>query len=293
MKRSFLLGGLVLALAAATPALAQVTLTHVHGLGYSADGKRLFVPSHHGLAVYSEGRWAKAPGPQHDYMGFAPARGAFYTSGHPAPGSGLINPFGLMKSEDGGATWRKLGLEGEADFHVMAVGYESKAVYVFNHGPNSRMRAAGLHATENDGFSWRQARVRGLAGEVIALAVHPRDAKTVAAATERGLYLSTDGGDTFRALSQEQTTSVAFDLDGEHLWAGGFTGQARLVRVAWRGSKSEDVKLPELGRDAVSYIAQNPAARSEYAIATFERSVFLSRDGGRSWTRIAERGRAG
>ncbi len=291
MKRGFFLGGLLLVLAA--PAPAQVTLTHVHGLGYSADGKRLFVPSHHGLAVYGAGRWTKAPGPQHDYMGFAPARGAIYTSGHPAPGSGLVNPFGLMKSEDGGTSWHKLGLEGEADFHVMAVGYESKAVYVFNHGPNSRMRAAGLHATENDGFSWRHARAQGLAGEVIALAVHPRDAQTVAVATERGLYLSSDGGDSFRALSQGQATAVAFDLDGEHLWAGSYPGRARLTKMAWRGGKSEEVKLPELGRDAVSYIAQNPAARGEYAIATFERSVFLSRDGGRSWQRIAERGRAG
>lgn len=295
MKRTFLLGSLVLTLAAAAPAgpaLAQVTLTHVHGLGYSTDGKQLFVPSHHGLAVYREGRWAKAPGPQHDYMGFAAANGAFYTSGHPAPRSGLTNPFGLMKSEDGGSNWRKLGLEGEADFHVMAVGYENKAVYVFNHAPNSRMRSPGLHATENDGFSWRQARAQGLDGEVVALAVHPRESKIIAAATDRGLYLSRDGGETFQAVGAGQTTSVAFELDGEHLWAGGFAGQPRLTRLAWRSGKSEDVKLPELGRDAVSYVAQNPVARNEYAIATFERNVFVTPDGGKSWKHIAERGSA-
>jgi len=43
---------------------AQVTLTHVHGLAYSSDGKRLMIPSHHGLAVYEAGKWSKAPGPQ-------------------------------------------------------------------------------------------------------------------------------------------------------------------------------------------------------------------------------------
>ena len=31
---------------------AQVTLVHVHGLSYSADGKRLMIPSHFGLAIY-------------------------------------------------------------------------------------------------------------------------------------------------------------------------------------------------------------------------------------------------
>ena len=52
------------------------------------------------------------------------------------------------------------------------------------------------------------------------------------------------------------------------------------------------VKLPPLSEDAVAYIAQNPAARSEYAIATFGKSVYLSKDAGRSWSTIAERGKA-
>lgn len=48
-------------------AQSAVTLTHVHGLSYSADGRKLMIASHHGLAVYEGGRWSKAPGPQHDY----------------------------------------------------------------------------------------------------------------------------------------------------------------------------------------------------------------------------------
>ena len=84
----------------------EISLMHVHGLSYSADGRQLLVPSHHGLAVYSDGRWSKAPGPQHDYMGFAGSGTALYSSGHPAPGTGLVNPFGVIKSVDGGRTWK-------------------------------------------------------------------------------------------------------------------------------------------------------------------------------------------
>ena len=40
---------------------AAVTLEHVHGLAFSPDGQQLSIPSHHGLAVYSQGRWSKAP----------------------------------------------------------------------------------------------------------------------------------------------------------------------------------------------------------------------------------------
>src|SRR5438477_4533794 len=108
-----------LASAVATQALAQVTLMHVHGLAYSPDGKRLMIPSHFGLAVYENGKWSKAPGPQHDYMGFSATSKYIYSSGHPATGTNLVNPFGLLRSQDGGNTWDKLALEGESDFHVM------------------------------------------------------------------------------------------------------------------------------------------------------------------------------
>lgn len=135
----------LMALASLAQAGEPVTLTHVHGLSYSADGKHLMIPSHHGLAIYANGRWSKAPGPAHDYMGFSATGSALYSSGHPAPGSGLVNPFGLIRSRDGGKTWDKLGLDGESDFHLLATSYRTNAVYVFNAGPNSRMPSAGIH----------------------------------------------------------------------------------------------------------------------------------------------------
>ncbi|UVJ41961.1 hypothetical protein NVV94_14805 [Pseudomonas sp. LS1212] len=109
-----------------------VTLKHVHGLAFSPDGQRLSIPSHEGLAVYSDGRWSKAAGPEHDYMGFSVARQAINSSGHPARGSGLTNPFGLIKSSDGGRTWQKLSLEGELDFHLLVSGFDGSALYLCN-----------------------------------------------------------------------------------------------------------------------------------------------------------------
>ncbi|MGH8673939.1 MAG: F510_1955 family glycosylhydrolase, partial [Burkholderiales bacterium] len=214
--------GALLSATLAAPAISQppqATLHHVHGLAFSADGKALYVPSHFGLSVWRDGRWWKLDGPQHDYMGFGATRRFFYSSGHPAPGSGLVNPFGLMKSVDGGKSWRKLGLEGESDFHLLAASYDTDAVYVFNSEPNSRMRGAGIYWTRNDGLSWRGARAQGLAGRIAALAVHPADASVVAAATSKGLYISEDSGETFRAaLKDEQVVAALFDLDSRHLW---------------------------------------------------------------------------
>jgi photosystem II stability/assembly factor-like uncharacterized protein len=276
---------------AAMPALAQATLTHVHGLSFSADGKKLMIPSHHGLAVYEGGKWSKAPGPQHDYMGYTATSKHIYSSGHPARGSGLVNPFGLIRSRDGGKTWDKLGLEGESDFHLMAAGWNSNAIYLWNHAPNSRMREPGVHFTLNEGFAWKRSAAAGLDGEPRALAVHPDDPAMVAVATTKGVYLSRDSGESFKALAVgAEGLSVFFDLDAKHLWYGAFNGRPRLSRMPVAGGASVQVDLPPLSRDAISYIAQNPIERNQYAIATFERNVYLSSDGGRSWTQIAERG---
>jgi BNR/Asp-box repeat len=283
---------LIAALAPATQA-QPVTLHHVHGLAYSADGKQLMIPSHHGLAVYENGKWSKAPGPEHDYMGFTSTAKNLYSSGHPAPGSGLVNPFGLIRSRDGGRTWDKLGLEGETDFHLLAAGWNTNAICVWNPEPSSRLKSPGLHCTVNDGFSWKRAAAGGLAGKPHALAVHPDDRNLVAVATSQGLYVSRDAGQRFeRIAGNGQGLAAFFDLDGVHLWYGAFGGRATLSRLSLKDAVPTSVPLPALTDDAIAYIVQNPVRRLEYAIATFERSVYLSKDGGKTWEQIAARGKA-
>ena len=268
-------------------------LVHVHGLAYSADGKTLMVPSHHGLAIYERGKWRKAPGLQHDYMGYSATRERIYSSGHPAPGSGLANPFGLIRSKDGGRTWDKLGLEGETDFHQLAAGWNTNAIYIWNPAPSSRMKKAGLHYTLNDGLVWRAAAAAGLSGEPQALAVHPDNPATVAVSTAEGVFLSRDHGARFIPVARGvQGLALHFDLDGKRLWLGSFAADAaHLSRIDLETRMIEPAPTPHWGRDAVSYVAQNPVSRAEYAIATFGRSVFLSRDAGRTWAQIADRGR--
>jgi hypothetical protein len=285
-----LVAAALIGLGTAAHAQHGVALTHVHGLAYSADGKRILIPSHHGLATY-ERQIPKAADPQHDYMDSQRPR-HLYSSGHPAPGSGLVNPFGVIRSRDGGRTWDKLGLEGETDFHLLATGWNTSAIYVWNPAPSSRMRKPGLHYTLNEGFAWKPAKAAGLQGEPNALAVHPDDTATVSIASSKGIYLSRDSGERFApVLERAEGLAVFFDLDGKHLWASTFDGRPQLVRMPLVGGAPAPATLPRLTDDAVAYIAQNPAARSEYAIATFARSVYVSKDAGRNWLQLANRGK--
>jgi DNA-binding beta-propeller fold protein YncE len=283
------LGGL---LGAAFVVGASTILHHVHGLAFTPDGKALVVPAHYGLAVYRDGRWTKAPGPPHDLMGFSMTRGAIYSSGHPAAGTPLRDPLGLVKSTDGGLSWRLLGLSGEADFHLMAAGYRSGAIYVINPARNSRMPSPGLYVTHDEGRSWKAAAASGVAGRVTSIAAHPTSPAIIALGTLRGLHLSRDGGAAFSRLGPPQpVTAVTFDPDGKHIY---FATQSsdRLYRIGVDGTQSPPVPLPALGRDFVLYIAQNPAARNELAIATARRDVYLSADGGNDWQQIADEGKA-
>ncbi len=273
-------------------AAGPLKLTHIHGMSYSADGAKLMIPSHDAIAVFEAGKWSKAAGPAHDYMGYSATRDALYSSGHPAPGTGLTNPFGLIKSRDGGKSWQQLGLHGESDFHILATGYTTNAVYVFNHGPNSRMSQAGIFHTTNDGMKWTRASGTGLAGEPKTLAVHPAQASVVAAGTTSGLYLSRNAGDSFERLALGQVLGASFDLDGKSLWFSSYDGgKAALMRIALNaGAQARALAIPQLTQDAVAYIALNPVRKDEMAIATFNRSVFLSKDQGRSWKPIARNG---
>jgi len=84
-----------------------------------------------------------------------------------------------------------------------------------------------------------------------------------------------------RLVGDKQVLAASFDLDGQHLWFGSYAGKAALARITLKaGSKAEEVPIPALTQDAVAYIAQNPARRAEIAIATFKRSVFVSKDQG-------------
>lgn len=269
---------------------AEPILHHVHGLAFTPDGKALAVPAHTGLAIYRDGRWSLAPGPAHDYMGFSVAKGAVYTSGHPASGSGLRNPFGLMKSPDGGKTWLTLGLGGEADFHLLAAGYHTNAVYIVNNEPNSRMPQPGLYHTTDDGKSWKRTAAAGVSAQVISIAAHPTDAGTVVLGTLGGLYLSRDFGANFRRIGMApRATAVLFDFDGRHLYFAS-DGSDALLRVSFDGRLNASPRLPQLEKDFVSHIAQNAAKPAELAIATRRKNVFLSPDAGRNWKQIAREG---
>ncbi|RMG80272.1 MAG: hypothetical protein D6712_18325, partial [Chloroflexi bacterium] len=197
----------------------RVTFPDIHGMSFSGDGAQLWVATHNGLVVYENGDWAKPDLPINDYMGYSGTADGFFSSGHPGPGSNLINPLGLVRSQDYGKTLTTVNFSGQSDFHTMAASYYGETVYVVNPRPNSLL-STGMFYSLDGGETWEQSAADGLASSPIQLAVHPERSNIVAVATQNGLLLSEDFGDTFTPITRDMTTSVAFAPDGERLIYG-------------------------------------------------------------------------
>ncbi|MAS35417.1 MAG: glycosyl hydrolase [Anaerolineaceae bacterium] len=201
----------------------------------------------------------------------------------------MVNPFGLIRSTDGGETIQTLAFAGESDFHLMAAGYESHAVYVINPAQNSRL-PVGLHYTLDDSQTWEQSQASGISGSPIQLAAHPTESGVVAVAAEGGLFLSNDYGDTFTRVGDDApVTAVTFDPGGERL----LFGYQGLFSYDLAGGQIDTFQIPAVtGDDAVGYIAVNPVS-DQIAFATFSKDIYLSEDEGQSWAAIAEQGVGG
>lgn len=268
---------------------ASFKIDHVHGLGFTSDGSQLKLAAHDGLKLYADGQWQVPNLPKNDYMGFSPTDNGFYTSGHPGPGVKLPEPLGLAKSTDGGKTLTMLGLQGQYDFHVMGVGYNSHAVYVYNQMPSAQL-PVGLQFTLDDGKSWKKAGAKGISGQPIQIAVHPTDVKIVAIGSEHGLFLSTNGGDSFEKIwARSPISAVTFSPGGDKL----LFGLQELSSYEIASKQIQSLPAPSVSeQDAIGFIAVNPAAKGALAIATFGNEVYYSADSGQAWKQIIKQGKS-
>lgn len=272
-------------------------IEHLHGMVLSADGEVLTLATHHGLFHWTEGQWHESAGTAHDHMGFSASvasptskEGAYYTSGHPAPGSGLRNPLGLMRSTDFGKTWETLSLSGEADFHLMASSTDTLTIYAWTMAPNSQMPEPGLYFTK-DGLTWDQSTMSGLNADPLVLIVHPFQGGTVLASTTLGTFISEDYGQNFELLTETFFTAGDFMKGADILFGATLDaeGNSGLVAFDLQTETMKALTLPELQpRELTAYLTVSPLDSDVIFLATSLKNVFVSRDGGMSWEQILE-----
>ncbi|MBA2240063.1 MAG: exo-alpha-sialidase [Solirubrobacterales bacterium] len=241
-------------------------LEHVHGLGVNPADGRLFIATHNGMFTAAEGETTPEPvGARQDVMGFSvigPDR--FIGSGHPGPDQDLPPSLGLIESRDGGETWESISLLGEADFHVLESAGEK--VYGFD-GAQGR-----LLVSSDAGQSWEQ---RVAPAAMFDLAIDPEDSSSVVAATEEGLFSSTDEGRSWRPLRSDLAGLLAWPNE-KRLYL--IDGEGRVQLSADGGAVWETVG--SVGGQPAALIAN----QDELYAALVDATVQHSTDGGATWT---------
>jgi hypothetical protein len=240
---------------------------HVHGLGINPKDGSLFIATHTGLfsAAPGESKARRVGDSTQDTMGFTVA-GAddFLGSGHPGEFENAINPLGLIRSSDGGRSWKTVSLSGEADFHVLR--WADGTVYGVDSG------SGRLMVSDDGGENWEEL---SPPAPLLDLAPHPRDPGRLLASGEGGLYRSLDGGRGWRPLGGElgllawPTATRLF-----HVNAGGTVSVSPDGGSSWR-------PLGAIGGQPAAFLARS--GRELYA-ALPDGTVKRSSDGGRMWS---------
>lgn len=197
----------------ALPLAELLSNTHIHGIAAWPSGPdSATLATHHGIfTIDLAAQTARLKGSNRDdFMGFSQVPGApnkAFASGHPATGGNL----GVIRTEDGGATWLPVadGIGGPVDFHNMEVSRADGAViYGIGHD-------GAVQRSTDFGVTWA---ITGTAPEkLIEVTTSASEPNRIFAATEFGLFASSDAGATWQALlpNAAPVSTVDMGADGK------------------------------------------------------------------------------
>lgn len=238
------------------------TISHIHSV--RAFGDQVILGTHEGLFRYVDQKTVQLMGPEiFDIMGLAVFGKKLYASGHPGPGSKLPEPVGLLFSTDSGKSWKKLGLQGEVDFHLL----ESAGADMYGVDSGS----GNLLYSNNAGKKWT-SRGKNVVSDI---AVNPAKVGS-ALALRDGKLISTQN--SFTKMRNVNSTPAFTSLD----WITGSllaTGGKSLYRSTDSGMSWK--KLSDFPEDA-STVTQS----AKIIAVVVGNSIYKSTDGGKTFKKM-------
>ena len=178
----------------------------------------------------------------------------------------------ILKSTDGGKTWRLLDKGLDADVHAIAIDpHNSKRIFIASGGDSYRAGQApgrSLYVSEDGGESWSPMAMNFNEEYSVPLIMHPKDPKTLYTALAHGspgswrrptgaescLLKTIDGGQNWQKLSngpndggKSFTEVLAIDDESPHcMYAGTRGGDIYTSDDAGESWRKLDIRVPSI-----------------------------------------------
>jgi hypothetical protein len=192
-------------------------------------------------------------------------------SGHPSAGSALPPALGLIRSEDGGKAWTSVSELGRADFHALEPAGDELVGALFQ---QSQVLVSG-----DEGKTWE---TRAAPLPLVNMEVDPSNPSLWIGSSERGIYVSEDGGETWRQRDPTPNVRFAWAEDGTlyRIDPGGPVKVSTDGGNRWedRGSTGGEPQAMTVAEDGTVYVA------------LIDGTVKVSDDGGQTFTDLIQGG---
>ncbi|MEY4901422.1 MAG: hypothetical protein RLZZ190_149 [Actinomycetota bacterium] len=224
------------------------SVSHIHHVKVVEN--KVFVLTHEGLYELVGKKDMKLVGKEKiDVMGFTTLGKELLASGHPAVGSKMPNPIGVMKSLDGGSTWKAISLVGKVDFHFL----EGAGSDLY--GADSQ--SGKLMASADSGKTWKTLGTNtftdiAVSPEMPAMAIAIKNSELLL--TENAFKSTTKIKNNLKITQIEWRKSGLYALSGTSLYKSTNSGKTWTKQSTFKGapgilSVSDQLMLVTVGSD--------------------------------------------
>ena len=199
--------------------------------------------------------------------------------------AGVRNPFRIVKTTDGGATWNAILTDNTYEFLDLAVDPLSpNTLYTVNE--NQVNFGIALYKSTDGGATWNVRNLGLTTARVFSLTIDPVTPATVYALTSNSsgivIFKTTNGGDTWSSISNATVTKLVIDPSNPQVLYGLSVNANQLLKSTDGGATWTTMFVPVAGTPS-AMVLDPLAPGTIYAAGHLAGGVYKSMDGGSTW----------